>query len=405
MTGNSIVARALQRSPTCCASSYGPLCRPSTRICTRSRLQAGDYAGQHHRITTGHALPGMLAGPLNWGQFPERDLQRNWGQTTIPYAAFAAACLVDSEDTRLSMGDLRTFLVEQPLLIWLLGFPLAHASQQSYGFDVQASLPTARHFTRLLRTMPNSALQFLLADSVRLILAELTAHALPFATMYLAGYQAHHRLGQGEQPQNGCVEDRFDKDKQPKGDRDSRLGCERRHHPRVATPPDRPTTPTTNPLPAAQVKVGEFYWGYGSGVVVVKASELGEFVLAELTQPFDQADVSYFFPLMAQAEQRLGYRPRHATFDAAFDAWYVYAHFHRANDPNTFCRRALQCERRLQSRSAPLRRPGAARCSPPAWPCRSSSPSPTAPPAASSTNAASTSVRYVSRPQPQTGVP
>ena len=82
--------------------------------------------------------------------------------------------------------------------------------------------------------------------------------------------------------------------------------------------------------------MGEFYWGYGSGVVVVKASELGEFVLAELTQPFDQADVSYFFPLMAQAEQRLGYRPRHATFDAAFDAWYVYAHFHRADDPNAF---------------------------------------------------------------------
>ena len=77
------------------------------------------------------------------------------------------------------MGDLRAFLVDHPLLIWLLGFPLAPARQQPYGFDAQASLPTERHFTRLLRTMPNAALQFLLADSVGAILAELTARGLP----------------------------------------------------------------------------------------------------------------------------------------------------------------------------------------------------------------------------------
>jgi hypothetical protein len=85
---------------------------------------------------------------------------------------------------------------------------------------------------------------------------------------------------------------------------------------------------------ARQAKVGEFYWGYGSGVVVAKVAGFGEFVLAELTQPFDQADVSYFFPVMQQAEARLGYRPRYATFDAAFDAWYVYAYFYRKNDPD-----------------------------------------------------------------------
>jgi hypothetical protein len=91
---------------------------------------------------------------------------------------------------------------------------------------------------------------------------------------------------------------------------------------------------TRNPLPARQAKVGEYYWGYGSGVVVAKVAGFGEFVIAELTQPFDQADVTYFFPLMQQTEQRLGYRPRYATFDAAFDAWYVYAYFCRENDPN-----------------------------------------------------------------------
>jgi hypothetical protein len=82
------------------------------------------------------------------------------------------------------------------------------------------------------------------------------------------------------------------------------------------------------------VAVGEYYWGYGSGLVVTKVPGYGEFVLAEMTQPFDQGDATYFFPLMNQVEARLGYRPRHGTFDAAFDAWYVYAHFHMENQPD-----------------------------------------------------------------------
>jgi hypothetical protein len=82
------------------------------------------------------------------------------------------------------------------------------------------------------------------------------------------------------------------------------------------------------------MQVGEYYWGYGSGVVVAKVPDWGEFVIAEMTQPFDQGDVTYFFPLMQQAEERLSYRPRYATFDAAFDAWYVYAYFYRENDPD-----------------------------------------------------------------------
>jgi len=50
--------------------------------------------------------------------------------------------------------------------------------------------------------------------------------------------------------------------------------------------------------------------------------------LAELTQPFDQPDVSYFRPLLAQVEQRLGFKPRFGALDAAFDAFYVYEYFH-----------------------------------------------------------------------------
>ena len=83
-------------------------------------------------------------------------------------------------------------------------------------------------------------------------------------------------------------------------------------------------------MPANTVKVGEYYWGYGSGVVATKIPGWGEFVLAELTQPFDHSDVSYFSPLMADTERRLGFRPPYGAFDAAFDAWYVYEYFHNA---------------------------------------------------------------------------
>jgi hypothetical protein len=44
-----------------------------------------------------------------------------------------------------------------------------------YGFDPDASLPTQRHLTRLLRNMPNPTLQFLLASSVAAILQALAA--------------------------------------------------------------------------------------------------------------------------------------------------------------------------------------------------------------------------------------
>ena len=68
----------------------------------------------------------------------------------------------------------------------------------------------------------------------------------------------------------------------------------------------------------------------------MKIPDYGEFVLAEMTQPFNQPDASYFFPLMAKTEQVLGHKPRFGAFDAAFDAWYVYDYFCRPDDPDAF---------------------------------------------------------------------
>ena len=266
--------------------------------------------------------------PLDWAHLPERDLQRNWGQVAIPYAAFVAAELIRLNEALPSMGRLRRFLVEHPGFIWLLGFPVQLHAETPLGFNPQASLPTQRHLTQMLRRMPQAILQFLLADSVRLIRDELLArHAPPIDCVSLD--TKHIIAWVKENNPKAYVPNRYDKAKQPAGDPDCRLGCKRRHN-RIALP----ATPTRNPVPAKLVKAGEYYWGYGSGVVVAKVPTWGEFVVAELTQTFDHGDVTYFFPLMQQTDERLGTRPRYATFDAAFDAWYVYAYFYRENDPD-----------------------------------------------------------------------
>ena len=275
-----------------------------------------------------------LLGPLDWGRFPERELDNYRYCPPVPYAPFVAACLVKLEEQLPHMTDLHDYLCEHPALVWVLGFPRIPSRRFSWGFDVQASLPTARHFTRMLRALSNAALQWLLDDTVRLLQAALHdvapdfGQAISLDTKHILAWVA-------ENNPKAYVTDRYDKKKQPTGDPDCRLGCKRKRNQRIAREPapaldTAPATPATNPLAASVLKVGEYVWGYASGVIATKVHAWGEFVLAELTQPFNQSDVSYFFPLLADTERRLGFRPRFGAFDAAFDAFYVYAHFHHA---------------------------------------------------------------------------
>jgi hypothetical protein len=274
-----------------------------------------------------------LLGPMPWDQFPERDLHRSWGQTTIPHIAFSAACIIKLNENLLSMGDLHRYLIEHPAFIWLLGFPLIPSIKHSCGFDPVASLPTQRHLTQMLRDISNDSLQFILDQSVALLLAEFSA--LGLAVGDCISLDTKHIIAWvKENNPKDYVADRFNKHKQPAGDPDCKLGCKRKHNRKVIAPPS--TTPANNSVAANTIAVGQYYWGYGSGITVVKVPEWGEFVLAEKTQTFDKSDVSYFFPLMRLSEQRLGFRPRFGTFDAAFDAFYVYEYFHRPDDPGAF---------------------------------------------------------------------
>ena len=274
-----------------------------------------------------------LFGVLDWQHFPERPDQRIWPDfPPIRFSAFAVACLVKIDRNLVYMSDLRQFLVEHPALLWILGFPLFKSRRYPWGFDAHLSLPTERHFCRLLRQMPHPALDYLLDDSLRCTQAELAREVPDFGQT--VSLDTKHILAwvKENNPKQYIEGKRYDKTQQPKGDPDCKLGCKRRKNQRSHKELSTHPTPTANPIPAEKVPVGEaeYYWGYGSGVVATQVPEWGEFVLAELTQTFDQADVSYFFPLMAAVERRLRFRPKFGALDAAFDAFYIYDYFHQA---------------------------------------------------------------------------
>lgn len=268
-------------------------------------------------------------GPLDWQSVPRRPVPKQPLMTPLPYAPFLAACLVKVDQQLCSMALLREYLVDHPALTWLLGFPLKESSHYPWGFDVDASLPTHRHFTHMLRTIPNSVLQPLLSSTVVLIKEALPpkvnfGQAISLDTKHIIAWVKENN------PKAYLRRtDRYDKHKQPKGDKDCRLGCKKRSNQGgIATEQDSIPTPKEKPVPAAHLKVGQWYWGYATGLVATKVPDWGEFVLAEFTQPLNRSDVTYFFPLMEVTTKRLGVHPRYGALDKAYDTWYVHADFY-----------------------------------------------------------------------------
>ncbi len=273
-----------------------------------------------------------LLGALDWEHFPERSTMHLWpGPQPLPRAAFVAALLIKLDIGLTSMRKLRRHLIRQPALVWLLGFPLVPSDAYSWGFDAEASLPTHRHFSRVLRTLDEAQVTFLLRGTVQLLDRELPAD-LAFGKEISLDTK-HILAWVRENNPKAYVANRYDKTRQPKNDPDCKLGCKKKSNKRVA---DKPTqdgsaqTPTQEAIPARNAEVGEYYWGYASGIVATKIDDWGEFVLAEFTQTFDKSDQSYFFPLMARTEANLGRKPAFGALDAAYDAFYVYAYFHDA---------------------------------------------------------------------------
>ncbi|NNJ13744.1 hypothetical protein EKD04_025805 [Chloroflexales bacterium ZM16-3] len=275
-----------------------------------------------------------LLGDLPWGQFPERPADRPYpGPLPQPRVSFAAAYLVKLQEDKRFMSDLRTYLIEHPALVYWLGFARVPDPAAPHGFDVAASVPTRRQLSTVLRHLPNPALQFLLSASIDVLKATLTeAEQATFGDTIAGDTQAILAWVKENNPKQFIKEGRLDKTRQPVGDPDCTLGVKKRRNAAAdtETSPDHPA-PTTEAKPATKMQVGvDIFWGYASGIVVTRLPDGTEVVLAERTRPFNESDPSHFRPLMAQVEARLGRRPRFGTWDAAFDAHYVYDYFDQA---------------------------------------------------------------------------
>lgn len=259
---------------------------------------------------------------FRWDKLPLRR-ERHWfGRKPVPPAAYIGAFLVKLDQHLMTISHLRRFLLTHPGLIWVLGFPLV-GNHKIYGFDPEASLPSQRHFNRVLRELPNEQLQILLDEQVnqlKSLMGDSFGQTISLDTKHILAWVRENN------PKQYIKEGRFDKTRQPSGDPDCTVGCKRKHNRQITSLP----APTCEGQPASVVrlKIGEYYWGYASGIVVAKVAGWGEFVLAEMTQTFDKGDTTYFFPLMEQVKKRLGFKPRYGTLDAAFDAFYIYDYFH-----------------------------------------------------------------------------
>ena len=276
-----------------------------------------------------------LIGELPWAAFPERPTDRAWpGPKPSPRAPFVAAYLIKLHEGKRYMSDLRRFLILHPALVYYLGFERVPDPSAPHGFDLAATVPKRRHFSTVLRDLPNDALQFLLSASIHLLKASLPSQQQSSFGDTIAGdTQAILAWVKENNPKQYIKEGRLDKTKQPKGDKDCKLGVKHRRNsaPADADGQAEPPTPTTDAKPASTLHVGDdILWGYASGVVASRLSDGTEFVLAERTRPFNQSDISYFHPLMALVEARLGRKPRFGAWDCAYDAHYVYEYFHTA---------------------------------------------------------------------------
>jgi hypothetical protein len=276
-----------------------------------------------------------LLGELPWADFPERPSSRAWpGPQPDPRAPFVAAYLIKLHEGKRYMSDLRRFLMLHPALVYWLGFERVPDPAAPHGFDLAASVPKRRHFSTVLRDLSNDALQFLLSASITLLRDTLPPEQwATFGDAIAGDTQAILAWVKQNNPKQFIKEGRLDKTKQPKGDKDCKLGVKHRrnHAPQDADGAGEPVTPTTDAKPASTLHVGDdILWGYASGVVASRLSDGTEFVLAERTRPFNESDISYFHPLMAMVEARLGRKPRFGAWDCAYDAHYVYDYFHQA---------------------------------------------------------------------------
>lgn len=245
-------------------------------------------------------------GLLEWSEVTERDAQRRWpGQSPHPRVAYVKALLVKLCEQKAYITDLRRFLVEHPALVLELGFRPVPAATQPYGVDIERTVPGARWLRHQQQHLDHGLLRALLAATVPALQREIQG----LGTTVAVDVKHIYAWVQENNPK-AYVSERYDPERQPRGDPDARLGVKR-------------ATNQEGRTGRATVRK-EYLWGYGTGVVSATDPWYGDVVLAEWTQPFNEQDITYYHPLYRQAVATLGRPPTNVAADAAFDAWHVY---------------------------------------------------------------------------------
>lgn len=243
---------------------------------------------------------------FEWSLIASRDSHRLWpGPEPHPETAYIKALLVKLCEGKPYITQLRSYLLDHPLLVIELGFRPVLDASQPLGFDLQRTIPCDRWLRFKQQYLDHSLLQDLLAATVQTLLTE-----IPGLGETIAVDVKHIYAWVQENNPRVYRKDRFCKDQQPTGDPDCKVGVKK------STNQEQPD--------GSKKVIKEYLWGYGSGVAAATNPVYGDVVLAEFTQPFNEGDVTYYLPVYRQAVVNLGFFPLNITADAAFDAWYVY---------------------------------------------------------------------------------
>src|SRR3989440_8040844 len=273
---------------------------PYSRVfdqCTLALLMQHDAIVQRYRslfaLIDWHLLPDAVPDPSRPGKRPH------------PESAYIKALFIKIQEGYEYCSQLRTFLLEHPLLVLELGFRPVLNRELPYGFDVQRTVPTERWLREKQRTLDHGLLQDLFHATVHALQEE-----IPGLGEVVAIDVKHQSAWVRENNMRESITDRFCKERQPRGDPDCRVGVK---------------SSTNQKQPDGSTKERkEYLWGYGSGIATATTPDYGDMVIADFTQPFNESDVSYFLRVYIQTVAVLGFFPLHITADAAYDAWYVY---------------------------------------------------------------------------------
>ena len=160
---------------------------------------------------------------FEWSVIAPRNPQRAWpGPHPHPETAYIKALLVKLCEGRPYITQLRSYLLEHPLLVIELGFHPVLDVSQPLGFDVERTVPCDRWLREKQHTLAHHLLQDLLAATVSALREE-----IPGLGETIAVDVKHIYAWVRENNPRVYTKGRFDVTHIPTGDPDCRLGVKK----------------------------------------------------------------------------------------------------------------------------------------------------------------------------------